>query len=196
MKLAEIVVTAAQAGEPTALLDKFKDELTFVKDISSTLKLYRSNNNFAMKRDEEILAWVSFKDKTEIVKSETYYVLQFIYIAPELRGKWGAGMFIIALKEELEYPLILGSKADSGGVLFKDGSALVKAFSENPRFTTHVLNLDTGEKQEYDGDIKKLNGKHHLTIMIESDGFPLVHSSTGLFIFEGIEELDSNTGTL
>ena len=194
MKLKEILKTAT-ASEPVGstlrgMIEQFKDKLKPIRNITSKLELHRAQNTFALVKEGEVVGWVSFKDKVQELHDTKYYVLDFIYLTPALRKSAAGGAFLIALNQELDHPIIIGTESDYGGVLFKDGAKLVDAMSTSANFDVSVFDFKTGKTRSYVPGEELQTG---VTLVIEQQTlpFPFFHESAAMYIYEGCEEREA-----
>ena len=190
MKLDEIIVTSASAEIPKdyaeSFLAKLDEKSTLVTKISSTLELTKVEHNFyVLAKNGKSQGWLEL-DTPVSIKGTKYDVIKIIYMIPEIRQTFAVGAFLIALKNNLPNPLILGSDK-YGGVLFKDGEKLVKQLNKSARFDVKYLDLETGNKTEF----SDLRQKKNETLIFECLEFPLsvpvMDNSYDIFIFEGSE---------
>lgn len=190
MKLDEIIVTSASAEIPKdyaeSFLAKLDEKSTLVTKISSTLELRKVEHNFyVLAKNGKSQGWLEL-DTPVSIKGTKYDVIKIIYMIPEIRQTFAVGAFLIALKNNLPNPLILGSDK-YGGVLFKDGEKLVKQLNKSARFDVKYLDLETGNKTEF----SDLRQKKNETLIFECLEFPLsvpvMDNSYDIFIFEGSE---------
>jgi hypothetical protein len=179
-------VTSAPA-EPSIedaklLLDKLKSRSSLVTKISSTLSLNRIEKFYVLIKNDEAIGWLEL-GSTEKIKQKRYDTIKIIYVLPEFRNTFAVGAFLIALKKNLQNPLILGSDS-YGGVLFKDGLTLVKKMHKGSIFDVRLLNLKTGEISDFIERTAKDE-----TIIFENTEFPLTYDTTvtQFYILEGCE---------
>lgn len=166
---------------------RFESNLKFVRKITSTLELHRAGNTFALLKNEKVQGWVSFRDTLEIIHEKKYYVAEFIYLNPGIRKGVAGGAFMIAFKQELDHPFIIGTEADYGGVLFVDGVSLINAMNTSSKFDVKVLNFKTGDVREYDPSEELGTG---VTLVVEQENqhrFPFFNKTVNMYIYEDCE---------
>jgi hypothetical protein len=161
----------------------------------SRYQLLRHENTYLLQRlaDRRVLGWCDLLPAT--VASHPVYTLSLLYLLPEVRKTFGAGLFIYALKEVLDRPVVL-STDEMGGVLFADGLTLVQRFArEWSKFKVSLLDLSTGETADLPDDLSllqrvKFRGK---TLMFEGTGLGFALSVAGqplhLSLFDLTESL-------
>lgn len=196
MKLEEIIFADHIAAEfADSLLAKYRKDLqggSKVEDISKTLQLnyVPDERAFTLLKDGTIIGWLQLDDQVTLFGT-TYDSIKLIYIVPEFRKTRAGGAFLVALKKHLPNPLILSS-GKYGGVLFKDGLALVKMLNHASRSDVSLLDLKTGEKVQLPDEIPSTPS--HLTLVFENNTFPLQH--LGFSIFEGAEDRPFQDGLI
>lgn len=190
MKLQEIIITPAPAEiskeQADLVLNSLDKKSTLVTKISSTLELRKIDHNFyVLSKNGKSQGWLELGDPVKI-KTVMYDTIKIIYMVPEIRRTLAVGAFLIALKNELPNPLILGSDK-YGGVLFKDGEKLVNQLNKSARFDVKYLDLTTGNKTEFND----LRHKKNETLVFECSEFPLsvkiMNNTIDVFVFENSE---------
>lgn len=129
------------------------------------------------RKDGDVLGWATVK--IAHIASKSYYELGAIYFLPAERKSFAVGMFIYALKELLDFPVILGTDI-TGGVLFKDGLSILQRMSDShSMFQVQLLNLHNGETQDLPDNIKDLSKIKYrgFTVMFESANLGFIHDS-------------------
>lgn len=156
-----------------------------VASITKTMSLHFDDRHgaYILVKDGTPIGWLELDKNVELF-GKTYSTIKMIFLLPELRKTMAAGAFLVALKNHMQYPLILGSD-EYGGVLFSDGAHLVKALNKSSRNFVQLLDLKTGEKKDLVGEVP--SRPSHLTLIFESSEFPLWHEGAGVYIFEGCE---------
>ncbi len=195
MKISEIIITPSTAEISSDKLQPFLDSLDqkgkLLDRISSTLSLKHIDNTFyILTKNDKSIGWLEL-DKPINIKNVQYNVIKMLYVVPEIRKTFAVGAFLIALKNHIKDPLILGSDK-FGGVLFKDGEQLIKQLNNSVRFDVKYLDLTSSEKTELDDVLK--SGKN-TTLIFECLNFPLskkiMNGTVELFIFEDSENQNS-----
>jgi hypothetical protein len=189
MKLAEIAIASHLPAEPSEeaveAISKRLVDADRIARLTSTLEIGHLDHYFCLLRGDAVLGWLELGNTVELY-GVSYDTVKFIYLRLEYRGTRVAGLFMIGLKNRMKRPLILGSER-YGGVLFKDGMALVKAMDDNARFDVSVLNLKTGKITPLDDDALKPNP--NLTLIFEEGEVPLFKdggSAGQFYIFEDV----------
>lgn len=173
MKLGQIInashIEAELSTEKVTAISKHLANAELVKMITSTVELAKHEQFYCARRDGKILAWIELGGAIAI-HGDTYETAKFVYAVPEVRGTLVVGAFLLALKGELQHPLVLGAD-EYGGVLFAEGQDLVKALHQSARFTVSGLDLRTGKLTPFsDSDLRGAYGK---TLVFERGDFPL-----------------------
>lgn len=160
-----------------------------VERVTSSYALFMNDKTFFMKKTDvdgadSVACWLTLGKQAQIA-DVTYETIELIYARPQFRQTRAVGIFLLALKKNLQCPLILGS-GKYGGVLFNDGLKLVHSLDKSTHFSVSVLDTETGEKTELrQGTIP--SGKNK-TLVFENrvNDFPLIYrtSVADLFIFE------------
>lgn len=182
----EILITGAAAEPPIEdaklFLGKLLSKSSLVTKISSTLSLNKLEKFYVLVKNDEAIGWLEL-DIGVVIKRKKYLPIKIIYVLPEFRNSFAVGAFLIAIKKNLNYPLILGSDS-YGGVLFKDGLSLVKKMHKGSIFNVRLLDLKSGEIS----DFVERNAKGE-TIIFENTDFPLTYDTTvaQFYVLEGCE---------
>jgi hypothetical protein len=158
----------------------------FLVKVTSTLEVrFKEPKVYILTKAEKPVGFLELGKPVKI-KDQVYDTIKLIYLKQEIRNTFAAGAFLIALKKQLQNPLILGSDS-YGGVLYQGGIDLVKRMNKSAVFDVKILNLNTGEKRDFD-ELRHSKGE---TLVFENTEFPLVttalNDSLEFFVLDGCE---------
>jgi hypothetical protein len=187
VKLSEIINLKSAPRELTSEeISRWQQALAggaLVANISSTLELRQVGRTYALVKQGLVLGWLELGEEVTL-HGAAYDTVKFIFLVPELRKTRVGGAFLVALRNHLQLPLILGSD-EYGGVLFRDGVKLVQALNASSRNFVSIFDPVTGQKSELAGDIPARPSR--LTLVFEQTIFPLTH--LWFYLFENSELL-------
>lgn len=172
MKLKQLheMVMRAGAPFPSYTNEQIQQATEFLRDAVEVTKLEGGafslvvkNDIYAIKKNEEVLGWIELKKVSMFNKP--FNLVKVLYVRPEFRKKNVTLIFIHALRETLDAPIMVD------GAVFEDGEKLIDAIHKRKMYDVYVIDKQTGNKETYSPkSINFDNKKSFLVIENEQDG--------------------------
>lgn len=166
--LFEMTYNAGQSPEYDKKLLKSSQE-NFLKNGKEITKaeggkysILSLDDYYGLKRNNDniILGWIKFTDR--ILFDKKYLNLDGIFLLPEFRKTSALSIFLNAIKEVIDKPILIDD------TIFDDGVKLLKSLQRRELFSIHSINKKTGKITDYNE--KKINNLNNAFIIENKSG--------------------------